>query len=63
MRLLRIILLAALAWLGLKILSDFFRSGSRVEVKGKPEKKPIDLTGKDVEDVSFEETKKDKSDK
>ena len=52
-----LLFMGILAYLGIKILSGFFTTNSRTEVKGKPENKPIDLSKEDIEDVDFEETK------
>jgi hypothetical protein len=57
MSLIRLIFLAILAYLGIKIFSGLFKSSSRPHVTGKAENKPIDLSKEDVEDVDYEENK------
>ena len=54
--LIRLLFVGALAYFGLKIFANAFKSNKTAQVKGEAQTKPIDLSKEDVEDVDFEET-------
>lgn len=53
----RLIFLAFVVYMGIKLFSGLFKINSRPPIKGEAENKPIDLSKEDVEDVDFKETK------
>ncbi len=54
----RLLIFGLLIYWVAKLLISFFSAGKPpIEVGGKSQKKPLDLSGKDIEDVEFKETK------